>query len=78
MELLQKAKAEQKPLKESVAKQGVRINSLNASLHDKEKLVKKVTEENEKLVSIHYLFPYISPPSAFSIPSLISFRLPCR
>ena len=49
-ELLEKAKAEQKPLKEQLAKQGVRVNSLSASLHDKEKLVKGVTEENEELV----------------------------
>jgi hypothetical protein len=49
-ELLEKAKAEQKPLKEQLAKQGVRVNSLSASLHDKEKLVKRVTEENEELV----------------------------
>jgi chromosome segregation ATPase len=48
-ELLEKAKAEQKPLKEQLAKQGVRVNSLSASLHDKEKLVKGVTEENEEL-----------------------------
>ena len=49
-ELLEKAKAEQKPLKEQLAKQGVRVNSLSASLHDKEKLVKGVTEEIEALV----------------------------
>lgn len=49
-ELLEKAKAEQKPLKEQLVKQSTRVNSLNASLHDKERLVKRVTEENEELV----------------------------
>ena len=50
-ELLEKANAEQKPLKEQLSKQSMRVNSLNASLHDKEKLVNKVTEDNEELVS---------------------------
>ena len=50
-DLLGKAQAELKPLKEQLSKQGIRVNSLNASLHDKEKQVKNMTEENEELVS---------------------------
>lgn len=57
-ELLAKAQAEQKPLKEQLSKQGMRVNSLNASLHDKEKFVKKVTDEIEELVS------NLPPPSS--------------
>lgn len=49
--LLEKSQAELKPLKEQLTKQGSRVNSLNASLHDKEKVVKRVTGENEELVS---------------------------
>lgn len=50
-EQLQKSQGELKPLKEQLTKQGNRVNSLNASLHDKEKVVKRMTGENEELVS---------------------------
>ena len=83
-ELLEKAMAEQKPLKEQLAKQGVRVNSLNASLHDRERAIKRVTEENEELVSLSVFSvnnmqgPHFSlcvppsPPSFLSPP--LSFR----
>ena len=48
---MEKLQTEQKPLKEQFTKQSNRVNTLNASLQAKEKERKRVTEENEELVS---------------------------
>ena len=50
-EVVEKLQTEQKPLKEQLTKQSNRVNTLNASLQAKEKERKRVTEENEELVS---------------------------
>ena len=47
---MRESQAAQKPLREQLAKQGIRVTNLNAGLHDKEKQLKQLEEENEELV----------------------------
>lgn len=49
-EHVRESQAAQKPLREQLAKQGIRVTSLNAGLHDKERQLKQLEEENEELV----------------------------